>query len=353
MADNPISLLAENTSPASNDLIATVDVSDTTQSANGTNKKMLMSKLLLAANNLSDLANTGTARTNLELGTGALASASPIQCGRLTLTTGVPVTTTDVTAASTIYYTPHIGDVISLYDGTTWTPQVFTELSRTLGSLTSGKNYDVVVYLNSGTLTLDLMPAWTDDTTRASAISLQNGVYVNTSSFTSVRAGHSVSAGRAIVVGTIRTTGTSTTEDAVAKRFCANSRNTVKKLLYRTSSTNHTYSSTTVRPWNNDSTMCVEWVNCFGHNTNTFHLLGRLSIPATGSSWAQTGMATVSNGCWVTIGGYGINLQSGVSWTLAAPDTGPGYRIVYITQYATGSGNTTYYFATAQSELLA
>lgn len=67
MADSPISGLGENTSPASNDWLATVDVSDTTQSPNGTSKKMLMSKLLQSANNLSDLANALTAIQNLGL----------------------------------------------------------------------------------------------------------------------------------------------------------------------------------------------------------------------------------------------------------------------------------------------
>ena len=209
------------------------------------------------------------------LGSMALASASPIQCGRLTLTSGVPVTTTDVTGASTIYYTPHIGDVIALYDGTTWTPRVFTELSRSISGLTSGKNYDVVLYLNGSTLTLDLMPAWTSNTARASAISFQNGTHVNTSSFTSVMAGHSVSAARAIVVGTIRATGTSTTEDSMAKRLICNSRNVHMRYVTKASAGGvHNYDTNTWRAWANDATNIVEWLAFDNHMVGTIQVTG-------------------------------------------------------------------------------
>lgn len=49
MADTKIVDLAENTSPASDDLLVTVDVSDTTMSAEGTNKKMPLSQVVLSS----------------------------------------------------------------------------------------------------------------------------------------------------------------------------------------------------------------------------------------------------------------------------------------------------------------
>jgi hypothetical protein len=195
-------------------------------------------------------------------GTG-LTSLPPLQCGRLTLTSGTAVTSSDVTGASTLYFTPHNGDVVSLYDGTTWKPRAFTELSRSLSSMTSGGVYDAVLYLNgSSVLTLDLMPAWTNDTTRSAAVSLQNGILVNTSSFTAVRSGDSVSAARAIVVGTICMTGTSTTEDSAANRYVWNSRHQVpKSLRYDSGSANHSYTSSTIRAFNNSSSSRVGVVN--------------------------------------------------------------------------------------------
>lgn len=49
--------------------------------------------------------------------------------GRLTLTTNVPVTTSDVTNASTIYFTPYKGNIIWLYDGVRWVSLNFPQIS--------------------------------------------------------------------------------------------------------------------------------------------------------------------------------------------------------------------------------
>jgi len=70
--------------PAVGDILAITDVSDTTGSAQGTTKKVTVANLvaaapqgdLLASNNLSDLANTGTSRTNLGLGTAATTAST-------------------------------------------------------------------------------------------------------------------------------------------------------------------------------------------------------------------------------------------------------------------------------------
>ncbi len=102
--------------------------------------------------------------------------------GRLTLTSGTAVTTTNVTSTS-VYFTPYKGDKISIYDGTRWLMYTFTELTLALGTLTSGLPYDVFIYDNAGTLTLELL-AWTNGTTRATALVLQNGIYCKTGALT-------------------------------------------------------------------------------------------------------------------------------------------------------------------------
>jgi len=168
--------------------------------------------------------------------------------GRLTLESGVPVSTSDQTSKTTIYYTPYNGDRISLYDGTNWATYTFTQRSLALGTLTSGKNYDVFMYNNSGTLTLELSSAWTSDTVRANALTLQNGVYVKSGSTTRR------------YLGTFRTTSTTTTEDSITKKFVWNFNNRVERPMYKNGTTSHTYTTASWRNWNNDATLRVEFI---------------------------------------------------------------------------------------------
>src|SRR3990167_10006980 len=138
-----------------------------------------------------------------------VSSASYAKCeGRLTLTSGIPITTADVTAAGTLYFTPHGGDKIGLFDGTRWKIYSFTEISLAL-TLTSGNNYDVWLYDNAGTLTLETL-IWTNDTTRATALVTQNGVLSKTGVLTRR------------YVGSFYCTATDQTEHSYARRMVDN-----------------------------------------------------------------------------------------------------------------------------------
>lgn len=76
--------------------------------------------------------------------------------GRLTLTSGTPVTTSDVTAATTIYYTPYAGNGIALFDGTsTWTVRTFSELSLSLSGFTANTNYDIFAHWTGSAVALE------------------------------------------------------------------------------------------------------------------------------------------------------------------------------------------------------
>ena len=164
------------------------------------------------------------------------AQINPVQ-HRLSLTTAVPVTVSDVTAASTLYMTPDKGNGIVSFDGTYWDVVAQAELSMALSSDSghagyhqSGKLFDVFYFDDAGTKRIGTGPAWTNDTTRSSGITRLNGVYVNTSSMT-VRFGSSsgntvtLAANRGTYLGTIYCTANGQTEDSAAKRMVWNAYN--------------------------------------------------------------------------------------------------------------------------------
>jgi hypothetical protein len=168
--------------------------------------------------------------------------------GRLTLVTATAIMTTAQTAKTTVYFTPYQGNLISLYSGTLWQSFSFSEISIKLtdaqsghttsgnaiisgltdtsqlavGMKISGTNVgaasvivtidsntqitgsvnstgtatntitfkvpastpaDIFAYNNSGTVALK-MKLWTNGTTRATALALQDGVYVRTDDHT-------------------------------------------------------------------------------------------------------------------------------------------------------------------------
>jgi len=168
--------------------------------------------------------------------------------GRLTLQSGVAVSTTDQTAKTTIYFTPYQGNRIALFDGSAWAGISFTELSLALGTLVIDKNYDVFVWNNAGTLTLELGAAWTSDIARADAISLQDGVYVKSGATTRR------------YLGTFRTTTATTTEDSLLKRFVWNRANSMGRDVYFTDAVMHTYDGA-VRMWANSPDSRIQFVS--------------------------------------------------------------------------------------------
>ncbi len=168
--------------------------------------------------------------------------------GRLTLTSGIPITTADVTGATTIYFAPYKGNRVYLYDGTRWRIYSFTQLSLSLGTLTNARPYDVFLYDNAGTLTLELL-AWTNGTTRATALVAQDGVLLLTGATTRR------------YLGTFYTSSTTTTEDSAAKRFVWNNYNRVQRKLSKLEATaSWTYGTATFRSLNNSTANRVEVV---------------------------------------------------------------------------------------------
>jgi hypothetical protein len=80
----------------------------------------------------------------------ALTMAPSICEVRLTLETGVAVSTTDQLAKTSVFLTPHRGNRLALYDGTgSWKLHAITsDLALALGTKTAALPYDVFGYDN-------------------------------------------------------------------------------------------------------------------------------------------------------------------------------------------------------------
>lgn len=188
---------------------------------------------------------------------------------RLTLTSGTPITTSDVTAAGTIYLTEYVGNAIMLpwreaKSGVKYHPFELPKTSAGLHeisanflansdwSLTSGSNYDVFCRLGSGGPQLVRGTAWSSDTARAVALGRDDtGRYVQATNWDLLH------------IGTIRGSGTNTGEDSKQYRLVSNRYNALPRYLYVIETDNSwTYSTQTIRSWNNDTTNRVGAVFC-------------------------------------------------------------------------------------------
>ncbi len=255
--------------------------------------------------------------------------------GRLTLTTGVPITTGDVTGAATVYFTPYKGNIISTYNATNWVAETFSEVNLALtisittcvttngskivtgisggydtrklvrGMKITGTNIaansvistidgnDQITMNNnatgSGTTTLtfkvpastnyDLFwgnsfnsmqfgNAWTNDTTRADALTTQDGIYVNNATINSGDF-NQITAKTGVYLGTIRITTTDgQTEDsfggasqAGGHRYVWNNYNRFTRAIGVIDTTNSwTYTTDTFRQANGATGNKVEYV---------------------------------------------------------------------------------------------
>lgn len=170
------------------------------------------------ANNILYICTTtGTASTAVwtAVNASAAVNAVPHPQGRLTLTSATPVLAGDVSAGTTLYYTPFIGNLVPIYNGTSTLPTVFSELSLSLVAQHAANTiYDVFVFSNSGVLTLATGPAWSSSTAGSGArgtgagttqLTRLNGFWVNSVSMTGRNGSttYTIGANLALYVGSI------------------------------------------------------------------------------------------------------------------------------------------------------
>jgi hypothetical protein len=318
-----------------------------------TNTGTLTSGKAIQGNGSADITVSSLTATVVKAATGTLSAAtegtdyvSPLRVhggivnGRLTTETGVPVSTTDRTAQATLYFTPYNGNQIALYTGSVWVVLTFSEISLALSGLTSGKNYDVFCDYNAGTPQLVLSAAWASDTTRTDSLALQDGVYVK-SGTTTYR-----------WVGTIRTTGTTTTEDSGGitgttqvggKRFVWNTYNQVQRPMKVIDTTdNWAYGTNTVRQANGASGNKVEYVDGSGVNMIRATLISVVQIGGNNTSTAKVGVGVDSTTTFSGLRSQAFTADNiGINTPISSVYEGaPGLGYHYISWNESGAGGT-------------
>ena len=215
---------------------------------------------------------------------------------RLSAQTGVPVPS-EFSNATTLYCAPYKGNRIALYDGKTWPVYESVEFSIAVPATTSTM-YDVFCYAKSGVPTLEVL-AWTNDTTRATALTTQNGVLVKTGD-TSRR-----------YLGSFRTTGTSgQTEDSLAKRYVWNYYNRVRREMRVTDASSWNYTLTTIRQANGNTADQLDYVIGYAEDMVSAETYVQVSNSGGGTT-ANSGIGLDSTTAYTTGMGQGSNRTLG------------------------------------------
>lgn len=270
----------------------------------------------------------------------------PSPQGRLTLTTAVPVQLSDVAGATSVYYTPYVGNQIPIWNGITFTPTVFSELTLALSNPNHAinSNYDVYIAFNAGVLTVCTGPAWTSDTGRGAGagttqLSRVLGLWTNTVSMTARNGAttFTVAAGFGTYVGTIRTIGSAGQTSWVANPAAAagggncllyqwNAFNRVPMSAASLDSTNTwAYSTTTWRSADNNAANRISAV--FGLNEEAVTVTYNSFMALSGST-AATGVGLDVTNAYTGTPASGASAStpagssSQVAWYIGVPGLG-------------------------------
>lgn len=260
-----------------------------------------------------------------------------INSGRLSLVSNNPISQSNLTG-STIYFTPYLGNEISLYDLTSqkWKIYTFNEVSLILSPMIANTNYDIFCYYNGNTIVLE-KTAWSSNSSRATSLSYTDGVLVKSTEFNKK------------YLGTIRSINTTSTEDSNTRRFVFNYYNVIPKLLIASDNITHTYSSSTIRSYRNINTLGstrVEFVNGIENLLINIICQSRFVLESTVSS---VGISLDSNTTFNTnaintsifpFGGPAITLDNNCSDNLKPTI---GYHYLQLVQ--SGSSVSTFYSA--------
>jgi len=263
--------------------------------------------------------------------------------GRLTLSTGEPIPSADVTSSGDIFYTPFTGSRIALYvENYGWRIYEFSELTLDVSGVGANQVFDIFIYDNAGTLTLSKTD-WSNDTLRATSLVRQDGVLVKSGEL-----GYRY-------LGTARTHSAGVVGDAVIRRNVWNYYNRKDRSLIVTDTTDS---------WTYNVDATWRAMNTSANNRVTF----TIGVDDT-TVFFQASVYAANSGAYTTAVGIGLDVTNanhaqilrnmlavaGVkTWLTAqyAGNPGIGFHYLQIVEYQ-ANGTATYYGDNAVSGLIA
>lgn len=280
--------------------------------------------------------------------------------GRLCISTGEAVATSDLTAKTTVYYTPHKHNYAKLYNGGAWYPVQFSELSQTLAdnskspaAATNNSVYDMFLWNDAGTLRCTRGPAWNTSTARGTGagtteIARVDGIYLNKYDIANGPA-----ANRGLFVGTICTDGSTQLNVMLAPAAAAGGSNNRVDIW---NMFNRVHAASTCRDSTNTwtyTTLTFRSLN--GSNSNRITFACGINEDAIRAVVVANASSTTADPAYAAIGLNSVTVQSGLVGTISvnggagnaigsyAGLPGLGRRFVQALEASTAAGTTTWY----------
>ena len=173
-------------------------------------------------------------------------STTPPQ-GRLTLISGMSVSSADVAAATTLFFTPSIeGSGVPLNDGSgnfamTRFPecsQATADLSKSPAAVTANNNYDIFAWMDGAVARATRGPAWLNPTSRGTGVSTSEIDFTGAYPTNKFGITNGPLANRGTLVGTVRSDGSAALQDTHLLRYVCNAYNTVPRFMSVVETTN-------------------------------------------------------------------------------------------------------------------
>ncbi len=283
--------------------------------------------------------------------------------GRLSLASATPVMTSDQAAKTTVYYTPYIGQLVPIYNGSRFVAtdiggelsQTTTDTSKSPAAIAANSNYDVFVWSDGGTIRATRGPAWSSDTARgtgAGTTEMQriNGILTNKNAISNGPA-----ANLGTYVGTIRSNGSSQIDwklgssasgGGIANLGVWNCYNRVASRAYVQDSTaSWTYASATIRAADGGASFRVNFASGLAEGAIFANYRVTITLPTTTGGYAIAGH-DIDSTTTLAHRGFGTNptTASGNFFSAASPGYyGPSLGFHFISANEKTSGATATY----------